>query len=27
MPQSGPYLTDARIKLVRDWIRRGAPND
>ena len=27
MPQGGPYLTDAQIKLVRDWIRRGAPND
>jgi hypothetical protein len=27
MPQSGPYLSDAQIKLVRDWIRRGAPND
>ena len=27
MPQGGPYLTDAKIKLVRDWIRRGAPND
>jgi hypothetical protein len=27
MPQSLPPLTDAQIKLVRDWIRRGAPND
>jgi hypothetical protein len=27
MPQGGPYLTDVQTKLVRDWIRRGAPND
>ena len=27
MPQGGPYLTAAQVKLVRDWIRRGAPND
>ncbi len=27
MPQGGPYLTTEQIKLVRDWIRRGAPND
>jgi hypothetical protein len=27
MPQGGPFLTDTQIKLVRDWIRRGAPND
>jgi hypothetical protein len=27
MPQAGPPLNDASIKLVRDWIRRGAPND
>jgi hypothetical protein len=27
MPNSGPVLSDAQIKLVRDWIRRGAPND
>ena len=27
MPQGGPYLSDGQIKLVRDWIRRGAPND
>jgi hypothetical protein len=27
MPQGGPYLTDAQTKLMRDWIRRGAPND
>ncbi len=27
MPQSGPALTAAQTKLVRDWIRRGAPND
>jgi hypothetical protein len=27
MPQGGPPLSDAQIKLVRDWIRRGAPND
>lgn len=27
MPQASPPLTDAQIKLVRDWIRRGAPND
>lgn len=27
MPQGGPALSDAQIKLVRDWIRRGAPND
>ncbi len=27
MPQGGPFLNDAQIKLVRDWIRRGAPND
>jgi len=26
-PQGGPFLTDAQIKLVRDWILRGAPND
>lgn len=27
MPQGGPPLTDAQKKLIRDWIRRGAPND
>jgi hypothetical protein len=27
MPQGGPFLTDDQEKLVRDWIRRGAPND
>jgi hypothetical protein len=27
MPQGLAPLTDAQIKLVRDWIRRGAPND
>jgi hypothetical protein len=27
MPQNGPYLSDAQTKLIRDWIRRGAPND
>lgn len=27
MPQGGPYLSDEQIALVRDWIRRGAPND
>ncbi|MHB8881094.1 MAG: c-type cytochrome [Thermodesulfovibrionales bacterium] len=27
MPMEGPPLSDARISLVRDWIRRGAPND
>jgi hypothetical protein len=27
MPRGLPPLDDAKIKLVRDWIRRGAPND
>ncbi len=27
MPQGGPFLSEAQIALVRDWIRRGAPND
>ncbi|HYI08690.1 MAG TPA: hypothetical protein VEK57_06440 [Thermoanaerobaculia bacterium] len=27
MPQGKPPLTDAQIRLIRDWIRRGAPND
>ncbi|HEV8657128.1 MAG TPA: hypothetical protein VGS96_00750 [Thermoanaerobaculia bacterium] len=27
MPLGGPFLSDAQIALVRDWIRRGAPND
>lgn len=27
MPQSLPALSAAQIALVRDWIRRGAPND
>lgn len=27
MPQALPPLSDAQISLVRDWIRRGAPND
>ncbi|SRR5712691_11597519 len=27
MPQGGPFLSDSQIALVRDWIRRGAPND
>lgn len=27
MPLSLPPLNDAQIRLVRDWIRRGAPND
>ena len=27
MPQGKPPLSDAQLKLVRDWIRRGAPND
>jgi hypothetical protein len=27
MPQGLPPLSDAKIKLISDWIRRGAPND
>lgn len=27
MPLGGPDLDDAKITLVEDWIRRGAPND
>lgn len=27
MPLNQPPLSDAQIALVRDWIRRGAPND
>lgn len=27
MPLNRPPLSDAQIALVRDWIRRGAPND
>lgn len=27
MPQGLPPLSAAQIRLVRDWIRRGAPND
>lgn len=27
MPQGGPFLDAARLSLVRDWIRKGAPND
>ena len=27
MPQGRAPLTEAQISLVRDWIRRGAPND
>lgn len=27
MPLGGPYLSDAQMNLLRDWIRRGAPND
>jgi hypothetical protein len=27
MPQGLPPLDEARLRLVRDWIRRGAPND
>jgi hypothetical protein len=27
MPQGGPFLNDRQIRLMRDWIRRGAPND
>jgi CHRD domain-containing protein len=27
MPQGLPPLSDAQISLIRDWIRRGAPND
>ena len=27
MPQASPALSDAEIALIRDWIRRGAPND
>lgn len=27
MPQNLPPLADGQIRLIRDWIRRGAPND
>jgi hypothetical protein len=27
MPLQMPPLSDDKIRLVRDWIRRGAPND
>ena len=27
MPSGGPYLSNEQIRLVREWIRRGAPND
>jgi mono/diheme cytochrome c family protein len=27
MPRNGPpYLTDAQVKMIRDWIAAGAPN-
>lgn len=27
MPQGAPPLSDSQLALIRDWIRRGAPND
>jgi len=27
MPFGGPYLSDAKQKLLVDWVQRGAPND
>lgn len=27
MPFGGPDLSDAQLRLIRDWILRGAPND
>jgi hypothetical protein len=27
MPSGGPYLSNEQTRLVREWIRRGAPND
>jgi hypothetical protein len=27
MPSGLPPLSDAQVTLLRDWIRRGAPND
>jgi hypothetical protein len=27
MPLGGPPLSEAQISLIRNWIRRGAPND
>lgn len=27
MPRTRPPLPDAQIQLIRNWIRRGAPND
>jgi hypothetical protein len=27
MPYGGPYLADAQMNLIRNWILRGAPND
>lgn len=27
MPPGGPYLPPDQVKLIVDWIRRGAPND
>ncbi|HVT45588.1 MAG TPA: hypothetical protein VMT00_14505 [Thermoanaerobaculia bacterium] len=27
MPQGRPPLSEAELDLIRDWIRRGAPND
>lgn len=27
MPLNGPPLSDSQLALIRDWIRRGAPND
>ena len=27
MPQAQTPLSEAKLSLVRDWIRRGAPND
>ena len=27
MPSGGPYLSNEQLRLIREWIRRGAPND
>jgi hypothetical protein len=27
MPLGGPFLDDATIAVIRDWIARGAPNN
>ena len=27
MPDGGPYLTEAEVKLVVDWVRNGARNN